>query len=202
MGYQEVKIGVSARHLHLTQESIDILYGKGYQLESVGPARGQFLSTTRATVVGPKGKFERVAVMGPCRDINQFEMAMTDTFSSGIAAPLRMSGDIEGSAPFTVIGTVGEITFDKGAIVAKRHIHMGKPMAERLGLKDGDAVNMMIKSDGRVTVLGDTIIRAMGNFDGFCMSHIDTDEGNAAGVTKGVCGYIIGKTEDLPEVGE
>ena len=200
MAYQKVEIGVSARHLHLTQEAVDVLFGKGHKIEPAVPTEGQFLSTTRATVIGPKGKFERVAVMGPCRKFNQFELSKSDTFTSGIAAPLRMSGDIEGTPGFTVVGTVGEITFDKGAIVAKRHIHMGSLTAERLGLKDGDSVQMCIKTDGRTLVFGDTIIRAEGPFDGEGLSHIDTDEGNAAGVGKGTCAYIIGLTSDLPDL--
>ena len=203
MNIEKVNIGVSARHVHLTQDVVDALFGKGHQLEPAnGPAKGQFLSSDRVTIVGPKAKFERVAVMGPCRNFNQFELSATDTRTCGIPAPLRMSGDIEGTPGFTVIGPEGEVTLEKGAIVAKRHIHMGLPVAERLGLKDGDNVQMLIKSGERTTVFGDTIIRAAGPFDGIAMSHIDTDEGNAACVGKGTCGYIIGMTADLPEVGE
>ena len=203
MNIEKVNIGVSARHVHLSQDIVDILFGKGHQLESAtGLDKGQFLSTDRVTVVGPKGKFDRVAVMGPCRNFNQFELSSTDTRTCGIPAPLRMSGDIEGTPGFTIIGPEGEVTLEKGAIVAKRHIHMGLKAAERLGLKDGDSVQMMIKSGERTTVFGDTIIRAAGPFDGVGTSHIDTDEGNAACVGKGTCGYIIGMTADLPAVEE
>ena len=200
MTIEKVNIGVSARHLHLTQDIVEILFGKGHQLEPKEPTKGQFQSTDRATVVGPKGKFERVAIMGPCRNFNQFELSATDTRTCGIPAPLRMSGDIEGTPGFTVIGPEGEVTLEKGAIVAKRHIHMGLPVAERLGLKDGDNVQMLIKSGERTTVFADTIIRAAGPSTGMSMSHIDTDEGNAACVGKGTCGYIIGMASELPEV--
>lgn len=197
---EKTNIGVSARHLHLTQEVVDILFGEGHKIEPAVPTEGQFLSTTRATVVGPKGKFERVAIMGPCRNFNQFELSMTDTRTVGIPAPIRMSGDIEGTPGFTVVGTVGEVTLEKGAIVAKRHIHMGAPTAERQGLKDGDNVLLCVKTGERTLVFGDTIVRVGGKSDEAGMAHIDTDEGNAACVGKDTFGYIIGKTEALPEL--
>lgn len=195
---EKTSIGVSARHVHLTQEVVDILFGAGHILEPVGPAAGQFLSTSRVTVIGPKGKFERVAVMGPCRKLNQLEISLTDTRTLGIPAPIRMSGDIEGTPGFTLVGPAGEITLEKGAIVAKRHIHMGGETAARQGVADGDSVLLCIKTAARTLVLGDTIIRVGGPGNVPGMAHIDTDEGNAACVDKDTYGYIIGKTDSLP----
>ncbi|MBO4303651.1 MAG: propanediol utilization protein, partial [Lentisphaeria bacterium] len=100
-------------------ETLEILFGKGYKLEPVKPTKGQFLSTSRATVKGPKHTYENVAIMGPCREYNQFELALTDTRVIGIDAPIRMSGDIEGTPGVTVIGPCGSVTLDKGVIVAK-----------------------------------------------------------------------------------
>ena len=194
------RVTVSARHLHLTQDTVDILFGKGHVIEPDGPGGWQFLSTTRATVVGPKGKFERVAVMGPCRKFNQFELSMTEARALGIPAVLRMSGDIEGTPGIKIIGTVGEVTIDKGAIVAKRHIHMSSTMAVAYGVEDGDSVLMRIDSDGRSLVFDDTIARTDGPPDGKGMSHIDTDEGNAAGINREAYGYIVGKSSDFNDM--
>lgn len=192
------RVSVSARHLHLTQDTVDILFGRGHVIEpEKGPARGQFLSTTRATVVGPRGMFERVAIMGPCREFNQFEISMTEARFLGIPAVLRMSGNIEETPGFKIIGTVGEVTIDKGAIVAKRHIHMSPSMASTYGVKDGDSVLLCIESDERSLIFGDTIVCTNGPSDGRGIVHIDTDEGNAAGAGKDTYGYIVGKSDDF-----
>ena len=194
-----VNIGVSARHVHLTQDVVDVLFGKGYQLEPREPdTKGQWPSKDRVTVVGPKGKFDRVCIMGPCRNINQFELSLTDTYSIGIPAPLRMSGDIEGTPGFTLVGPAGEVTLDKGAIIAKRHIHMGKIRADRLGLKDGDNVLLITTGKGgRTTGFMDTIMRVGGDFDRPGDCHIDTDEGNACLADSTCFGFIAGKSEDF-----
>ena len=196
---EKVKIGVSARHVHLTQDVVDVLFGKGHQLQPRDPAaKGQWPSSDRVTVVGPKGKFERVCIMGPCRNFNQFELSLTDTYSIGIPAPLRMSGDIEGTPGFTLVGPEGEVTLGKGAIVAKRHIHMGKLRADKIGLKDGDNVLMVIDDgDGRTTGFMDVIMRVGGDFDKMGDCHIDTDEGNAALADSTCFGIIAGKTEEF-----
>jgi Propanediol utilization protein len=187
---KKIPVLVSARHLHLTQDVVDILFGKGHQLEPKVPTKGQFLSTTRVKVVGPKTTMENVAIMGPCRNFNQFEISMTDTRTLGIPAPIRMSGDIEGTPGVKLIGTVGEIELDKGVIVAKRHIHLSKESAEELGVTDGECVMLRVESDDRALIFDDTIARVGGPET---VMHIDTDEGNAACVVKGTVGTIIKK---------
>ena len=191
-------VKISARHIHLRQETVDILFGAGHKVEPAnGSARGQFLSTDRVTVVGPKHTFERVAVMGPCRNFDQFEMSATDARTIGLPAVLRASGDIEGTPGVKVIGPAGEVTLDKGAIVAERHIHMGPNTAASNGLKEGDRVLMCVESEGRTTIFADTVIHTNGPDNGGALSHIDTDEGNACGAGKESYGFIIGKMEDL-----
>ena len=191
-------VKVSARHIHLRQETLEKLFGAGHQVEPAnGPARGQFLSTDRVTIVGPKHTFERVAVMGPCRNFDQFEMSATDARMLGLPAVLRASGDIEGTPGVRVIGPAGEVTLEKGAIVAERHIHMGPNTAAANGLAEGDKVLMCVESEGRTTIFGDTAIHCNGPDNGGALSHIDTDEGNTCFAGKDAVGYIIGKMEDL-----
>lgn len=185
------RIVVSARHLHLTQEAVDILFGKGHVIEPAVPKKGQFLSTTRAVVAGPRATFERVAVMGPCRSFNQFELSLTDARLLGLQAPVRMSGDIEGTPGIRIIGTAGEITLDKGVIVAKRHIHLNPLLAAEYGVSDGDTVLMRVESEARTLIFDDTIARVGKNPDSGTVSHIDTDEGNAAGIVREAKGYIV-----------
>jgi len=190
-------VKVSARHVHLTQDTVDILFGKGHVIEPDGPAHGQFLSTSRVTLVGPKHTFERVAVMGPCRNFNQVEISATDARSLGVPAVIRPSGVADGTPGIKIVGPVGEVTLERGCIVAERHIHMGKNTAAANGLKEGDMVLMCVESEGRTTIYGDTAIHTNGPDDGGALSHIDTDEGNACNAGKNATGYIIGKMEDL-----
>ena len=191
-------VKVSARHIHLRQETVDKLFGEEHEIVPDGPAHGQFLSTSRVTVIGPKGRFERVAVMGPCRNFDQMEISMTDTRTLGVPAVLRASGDIEGTPGIRVVGPAGEVVLDKGVIVAERHIHMGPKTAAANGLAEGDKVLMCVESEGRTTIFGDTAIHTNGPDNGGALSHIDTDEGNACGCGKAATAYIIGKMEDLP----
>ena len=205
MGQESVAVGfrvtVSARHLHLTQDTVDILFGKGHVIEPEGGQGGwQFKSTTRATVVGPRNEFINVAVMGPCRSFNQFELSMTEARTLGVPAVLRMSGDIEGTPGIKIVGTVGEVTIDKGVIIAKRHIHMSTSLADIYGIKDGDSVLMRIISEERSLIFDDTIARTDGPPNGNAMSHIDTDEGNAAGISREAVGYIVGKSTDFSKL--
>ena len=193
-------VKVSARHVHLTQETVNKLFGEGHEIVPDGPAHGQFLSTSRVTVVGPKHTFERVAVMGPCRNFDQFEISATDARMLGIPAVLRESGKIEGTPGIKLVGPAGEVVLDKGVIVAERHIHMGKNTAAQNGLKDGDKVLMCVVSEGRTTVFGDTAIHTNGPDNGGALSHIDTDEGNACGAGKDSYGFVLGKMEDLEKL--
>lgn len=185
-----VPIGVSARHIHLTQEHVEILFGEGYQLtkkkELMG---GQFASNEQVTIVGLKLRaIENVRVLGPTRSKSQVEVSATDAIRLGVKAPIRPSGDIEGSAPVAVVGPKGVIYLKEGCIIAKRHIHMSPKDAEAAGVKDGDVVS--VKADNeRGTVFNHVQIRVDNSFT--LEMHIDTDEANAAKLATGQTVTII-----------
>ncbi len=182
-GYM-VPIGVSARHIHLTQEHVEILFGKGYQLtkkkELMG---GQFASNELVTIVGLKLRaIENVRVLGPVRSKSQVEISATDAIKLGVKAPIRPSGDIKDSAPIAVVGPKGVVYLNEGCIIAKRHIHMAPKDAQAAGVKDGDIVS--VKADNeRGTVFNHVQIRVDDSFT--LEMHIDTDEANAAKIATG-----------------
>ena len=179
-----VPIGVSARHIHLTQEHVEILFGEGYQLtkkkELMG---GQFASNELVTIVGLKLRaIENVRVLGPVRSKSQVEISATDAIKLGIKAPIRPSGDIKDSAAIAVVGPKGVIYLKEGCIIAKRHIHMAPKDAAAAGVHDGDVVS--VKADNeRGTVFNHVQIRVDDSFT--LEMHIDTDEANAAGIKQG-----------------
>ncbi len=185
-----VPIGVSARHIHLTQEHVEILFGKGYQLtkrkELMG---GQFAANEQVTIVGLKLRaIENVRVLGPVRSKSQVEISATDAVKLGVKAPIRPSGDIKGSAPIAVVGPKGVVYLDEGCIVAKRHIHMAPKDAVAAGVHDGDIVS--VKADNeRGTVFNHVQIRVDDSFT--LEMHIDTDEANAARISTGDTVTII-----------
>ena len=182
-GYM-VPIGVSARHIHLTQEHVEILFGKGYQLtkkkELMG---GQFASNELVTIVGLKLRaIENVRVLGPVRSKSQVEISATDAIKLGVKAPIRPSGDIKDSAPIAVVGPKGVVYLNEGCIIAKRHIHMAPKDAQAAGVKDGDIVS--VKADNeRGTVFNHVQIRVDDSFT--LEMHIDTDEAIAAKIATG-----------------
>ena len=182
-GYM-VPIGVSARHIHLTQEHVEILFGEGYQLtkkkELMG---GQFASNEVVTIVGLKLRaIENVRVLGPVRSKSQVEISATDAIKLGVKAPIRPSGDIKDSAPIAVVGPKGVVYLKEGCIIAKRHIHMAPKDAEAAGVKDGDVVS--VKADNeRGTIFNHVQIRVDDSFT--LEMHIDTDEANAAKIATG-----------------
>ncbi len=179
-----VPVGVSARHVHLTQEHVNILFGEGYQLtkkkELMG---GQFASNEQVTIVGLKLRaIENVRILGPVRSKTQVEISATDARTLGIKAPIRQSGDVAGSAAIAIVGPKGAIYLQEGAIVAMRHIHMAPKDAEAAGVKNGDIVS--VKADNeRGTVFNQVVIRVDDSFT--LEMHIDTDEANAAGIRQG-----------------
>lgn len=188
-GYM-VPVGVSARHIHLTKEHVEVLFGKGYELtkkkELMG---GQFASNEMVTIVGLKLRaIENVRVLGPVRKSSQVEISATDALRLGIKAPVRESGNIKGSAPIAVVGPKGAIYLDEGCIIAKRHIHMSPADAMAAGVHDGDIVS--VKADNeRGTVFNNVQIRV---HDSFTLEmHIDTDEANAAKIATGDTVKII-----------
>ncbi|HUT22060.1 MAG TPA: phosphate propanoyltransferase [Candidatus Bipolaricaulota bacterium] len=174
-----MKIEISARHLHLCQKDLEKLFGKGYKLE---PGKelsqhGEFASSAKVTLVGPKRQLENVTVIGPVRVNTQVEISRTDAFFLGSEAPLRVSGDVAGSGAIKIIGPAGEAELKEGLIVAKRHVHLSESQATELGLKNGDIVKVKVGGD-RALVFDQVVIRVKGNFDQ--SFQIDTDEGNAA----------------------
>lgn len=185
-----VPIGVSARHIHLTQEDLETLFGPGYQLtkkkELMG---GQFASNELVTIVGLKLRaIENVRILGPCRSKSQVEISATDAIRLGVKAPIRQSGDIKGSAPIALVGPKGALYLDEGCIVAARHIHMSPADAKAAGVKDGDLVS--VKADNeRGTVFNNVKIRVDDSFT--LEMHIDTDEANASRIATGNTVMIV-----------
>lgn len=189
-----VEIEVSGKHVHLTQEACEILFGKGMGLI---PKRdlsqpGQFLSDQRVNLIGPKGSMKRVAVLGPCRKANQVELSKSDCVALGIDAPIRESGDLEGSAAITIEGPCGRIDLRQGAIIAHNHIHVTEKDSELLNLRDGERVAVEVLSD-RPVIFEDVVIRVSSRYS--CKMHIDFDEANAASVHGFTLGRIIRKLE-------
>ena len=189
MGY-EVKIGLSNKHLHLSQEHIEALFGKGHELtptkDLVQP--GQFACAEKVKVVGPKGDMT-MSILGPFRNACQVEIALTDARKLGVAAPVRESGDIEGTPGCKLVGPCGEYDIDKGVIAAKRHIHFTPENAKECGVEDKQIVSVKIDTNGRSLVFGDVVVRVSEKFAP--AMHIDTDESNAAGIVGTVDGEII-----------
>lgn len=188
-GYM-VPIGVSARHIHLTKEHVEVLFGKGYQLtkkkELMG---GQYASNERVTIVGIKLRaIENVRILGPVRGATQVEISATDAVKLGINAPVRESGNIAGSAPIAVVGPKGAIYLKEGCIIAMRHIHMSPKDAREAGVHDNDIVS--VKADNeRGTVFNQVKIRVDDSFT--LEMHIDTDEANASNITTGDTVFIM-----------
>lgn len=185
-----VPVGVSARHIHLTQEDVEILFGKGYELtkkkELMG---GQFAANEQCTIVGLKLRaIENVRILGPVRSKSQVEISATDARTLGVNAPLRQSGDVAGSAPVALVGPKGVVYLKEGCIVAARHIHMTPTEAAAASLKDGDYVSVRMGND-RGAVLDNVKIRVDESFS--LEMHIDTDEANACQVKQGDVAVLI-----------
>ncbi|AQR76676.1 phosphate propanoyltransferase [Paenibacillus larvae] len=188
---KQVPVGISARHIHLTQEHIEILFGEGHQLTPMKDLSqpGQFASEETVAVAGPKGTFPKVRILGPARKASQLEISRTDAFSIGVPAPVRESGDIEGTPGIKVIGPKGEVELDKGVIVAARHIHFHTDDAAKWGIQDKQLLKVKVNSE-RPVIFENVIARVS---DQFALDmHIDTDEGNAAAVKTGDPAEIIG----------
>ena len=185
-------VETSARHVHVTQETLEKLFGEGYQLtvkkELSQP--GQYASNERVTVVGPKKEIANVSILGPCRKLNQVELSATDARSIGIDAPIRESGDVAGSGACTLVGPAGKVELSEGVIVAKRHIHMTEKDAETFGVKNGEIVNVLVENaNGRKTIFVATVIRVSNSYA--LAMHVDTDESNAAACARAQMGTIV-----------
>ena len=188
---QKILVETSARHVHVTQEVLEALFGAGHQLVSKKDLSqpGQFASTDKVKVVGPKGELA-MSILGPCRDHNQVEVSFSDARALGVSAPVRESGDIANSAPCKLVGPAGEVELKEGVIVAKRHIHMTPKDAEELGVNNGEIVSVKCESKfDRHLIFGDVVVRVSPKYA--LAMHIDTDECNAGGLAGEVYGEIV-----------
>jgi len=183
-------IGISNRHIHLSQSDANTLFGSNYQLTKMKDLSqpGQFAAEETVIIKGPKSEIAKVRVLGPYRKFSQVEILASDNFKLGTNAPLRLSGDLEGSEPIEVIGPNGTLHLNQGLIVAKRHIHMTVADAELFGVTDGQIVK--VKTPGeRGLVFDNVVIRVDDSF--LLDMHIDIDEANAAGLGAGAWGEVI-----------
>lgn len=185
----KVIIETSARHLHVSRQDLDVLFGQGYQLTNKkGLSQpGQFACEEKVKVEGPKGALN-MSILGPERKASQVEVSFTDARALGLSVPVRESGDIEGSPSVKLVGPQGEVTIPCGVIAAKRHIHMTTADAAALGLKDKQIVSVKTAGD-RSVVFCETVVRVSDSFQ--LRMHIDTDEANAAGISGEVEGEIL-----------
>lgn len=190
--YAPIKVGVSQRHIHLSREHLDILFGKGYELNKLKMLMGgQYAAKETVTIIGTSLKsIEKVRVLGPVRSKTQVEISRTDTFVLKVSPPVRASGDVKGSASLVVVGPKGVVYLDEGCIIANRHIHVCPKDAEKWGLKDNDVVTIANKGD-RAVEFKNVQVRVAADFD--TEMHIDTDEANSAGLKSGDELYIMGK---------
>ncbi|OLR56881.1 hypothetical protein BHK98_00690 [Hornefia porci] len=190
MGYK-IKVNASNKHIHLDQEDLETLFGKGYELtlkkELIQP--GQFASEEKVDIVGPKTTFKGIRVLGPCRKDTQLELALTDCRQIGIDAPIRESGDVQGTPGCKIIGPKGEVDLEYGVIVAKRHAHFHPSQAEPLGIKDGQILKLKIETPDRTTIYDDVVARVKDYYT--AEVHVDTDEANAAAMGGGIEGEIL-----------
>ena len=186
-----VMVETSARHVHVTEETLEILFGKGYQLTKKKDLSqpGQFACEERVQVIGPKNSFPAVSILGPTRPADQVELSASDARSIGVEAPVRESGDIAGSGACKLVGPKGEVELKEGVIVAKRHIHMTPEDAENYGVKDKQIVSVRIDSPERSLVFGDVVVRVSPKFK--LAMHIDTDESNAVMAGRDATGVIV-----------
>ena len=171
----KVLVETSARHVHVTQEHLETLFGKGFELtvKKKLSQPGQFASNERVTVVGPKKELANVSILGPVRSASQVELSLTDARSIGIAAPVRESGDIAGSAGCKLVGPAGEVELTEGVIAAKRHIHMTPEDAERFGVKDKEIVQVKVGGE-RALIFDEVVCRVSPSYATFM--HVDYDE--------------------------
>lgn len=190
MSDKKIIVEMSARHVHVTQEDLEKLFGKGAELT---PKRelsqpGQYLCEERVDLVGPKKTIANVSILGPVRPETQVEVSLTDARTLGVAAPIRMSGDVKGSGAVTIKGPAGEVELTEGVIAAKRHIHMTPEDAEKMGLSDGQNVSVKIEGE-RGLIFDETVLRVSPKFA--TAMHIDTDEANAVALPRDAVGTIV-----------
>lgn len=187
-----VPVEVSARHVHLSQECLDKLFGNNYKLtykRDLSQPK-QFVCEERIKIIGSMGTFDSVAILGPLRNQTQVEISLTDARKIGVKSPtIRESGDLVGTPGCILEGPNGQIELSNGVIIAKRHIHMHTNDAQEINVKNGQICGVKVANDERSIIFGDVVIRVSDNFS--LAMHIDTDEGNAANWKTGTFGHII-----------
>ena len=183
-----VELEASGRHVHVTKAQAQILFGHPLTPKRPLSQPGQYLSNERVTVIGPKGEFTNVAVLGPERGEAQVEISLTDGKTLGLTPPVKLSGDIDPSPGATLVGPCGKVSLDKGVIVAKRHIHMTPEAAAHFGVKDKQVVKLQTYTE-RPVIFADTVVRVSDRFDTYV--HLDYDEANACGFAPGDLGRIL-----------
>ena len=191
MSKEKILIEVSARHVHVTTEDLETLFGKGYQLTPKKDLSqpGQYAAAERVDLVGPRSTIKNVSILGPVRAASQVEVSMSDARTLGLNPSIRESGNIDGTIGVQLVGPVGSVTLDKGLIVAKRHVHLTPEAAEAQGVVNGQVVEIKVHTDDRSMTFGDVVIRVSEKFAP--AMHIDTDEANAAGITSTAWGEIV-----------
>lgn len=187
----KVLVETSARHVHLSQEHIEKLFGTGATLTRKKDLSqpDQFACEERVTIVGPKKSIEKCIILGPARKSTQVEVSLTDARTLGIEAPVKESGDIVGSGACKLVGPCGEVEISEGVIAAKRHIHVTPEDAQKFGIADKEIVNVKVSTAARSLVFGDVVVRVSEKFA--TAMHIDTDEANGAGCSGEVYGEIV-----------
>lgn len=183
-----VELEASGRHVHVTREQAQTLFGHGLTPKRPLSQPGQYLANERVTVVGPKGTFENVAVLGPERKEAQVEISLTDGRTLGVEAPVRLSGDVSGTPGVTLIGPAGTVTLNQGVIAAQRHIHLTPEDARNFGVKDKQVVKLQTFT-ARPVIFQDVAVRVSPEFASYV--HLDYDEANACGFAKGDLGRIL-----------
>lgn len=180
----EVPVGISNRHIHLSQEHLEVLFGPGYELtvKKDLSQTGQYAAEETLIIEGPKSSMKNVRILGPVRKETQVEISRTDAFGLGLKPPVRDSGFLEDSPGLKLIGPKGEVELDKGVIIAQRHIHMNEADAEAFGVKDKDIVSVRVGGE-RGLIFDNVLVRVRGDF--VLEMHIDTDEANAAMLNNG-----------------
>ena len=179
-----VPVGISNRHVHLSQKDLETLFGEGYQLTPIKDLSqpGQFAADEVVSVIGPKGQIDKVRILGPVRKYTQVEVSRTDSFCLGISPPVRDSGDLTDSPGVIVVGPKGRVELKEGAVCAQRHLHLHTSEAEKMGLKDKEYICVRA-SGNRSLVFENVLVRVN---EQYAMDlHLDTDEANAAGLRNG-----------------
>ena len=183
-----VELEASGRHVHVTKAQAQQLFGHDLTQKRPLSQPGQFLANERVSVIGPKGRFDNVAVLGPERNEAQVEISLTDGRVLGLTPPVRLSGDVKDTPGAVLMGSTGQVQLDRGVMAAQRHIHMTPEDAEKFGVRDRQAVRLQVYTD-RPLVFEDTVVRVSPDFQTFV--HLDYDEANACGMTTGDLGRIL-----------